>query len=202
MMSAQPNPEHARHFANLAQIASDGFYSQLLGAKANAILASIFQHPNNDNSFAYTTFLMEDNSVAGMLNGFTADQKQVIGNQTEQLILKYATWRFARYIAVGILLHDITNFIVKHLSKKDYYIQMVAIYPQFRGHGYSKTILNHAHEVAESYACNRLVLDVDERNSVAINAYHKFGFQIIDESNKIQFDGEPWGLLRMAKTVC
>jgi ribosomal protein S18 acetylase RimI-like enzyme len=201
MMPAQPEPEHARHFANLAQIASDQFYSQLLGSKANAILASTFQHPNNDNSYVFTNFLMADDSIAGMLNGFTAGQKQAIGNQTEWLILKYGTWRFLRYLTIGILLSDITDFIGKRLADGDYYIQMVAIYPQFRGRGYSKTILTFADEIAVSQGCNRLVLDVDERNTIAINAYRKVGFEVVGESKKTHIDGKPWGLLRMAKPI-
>ena len=201
MISAQPNLDDARHFANLAQIASDGFYSHLLGSRADAILASTFQHLNNDNSYELTNFLKVDNTIIGMLNGFTAKQKNRIGNQTEWLILKYGTWRFVRYLTIGIMFHAITDFIGKRLSDDDYYIQMVAIYPQFRGMGHSKTILQYAEYLALSQGCQGLVLDVDERNEIAINAYHKVGFEVVGESNKIHIDGKPWGLFRMRKTL-
>jgi ribosomal protein S18 acetylase RimI-like enzyme len=202
MIPAQSNSQDAQHFANLAQLASDSFFSELLGSKAESILASVFQHTNNDYSYAFTQFLMDGESVAGMLNGFTAKQKNAMKNQAEWLILKYATWRFVRYLVVGMMASEVTEFIGKNLSDGDYYIQMVAIYPQFRGRGHSKIILQQAEETALSLDCHRLVLDVDERNTPALNAYKKVGFTVVGESQKTQMGGDDtWGLLRMAKAI-
>lgn len=199
MIAAQPLADHATHFAKLAQIASDDLYTYLLGKRANDILASLFCQPENDNSYQFTHFLKDDGKIAGMVNAWTADEKRVNDRHNDKLMRRYAGWRYLRYLAVGLYLYNIAEFIGSNLSSNDFYIQMVAIYPQFRGRGHSKTLLHHAHELAVSQGCRRLVLDVDERNTVAIAAYSKVGFDVIAESKKITEDGVRWGMLRMAK---
>jgi len=201
MMTAEPTSDHAHHFANLAQIASDNLYIHLLGGRANEILASLFCEPTNDNSYQFTHFLQDGTDIAGMVNGWTADAKQTNDRHNSTLMRRYAGWRYLQYLAVGIYLSEITEFIGTNLHDGDYYIQMVAIYPQYRGQGHSKTLLKHIHDVALSHGCRRLVLDVDERNSVAIGAYHKVGFTVIDQSKKISDDGDRWGMYRMAKVI-
>ena len=62
-------------------------------------------------------------------------------------------------------------------------------------------ILNYAARLAAERGSSRLTLDVDERNAVAIAAYRRAGFKQIDESKKIQHQGESWGLLRLAKPL-
>lgn len=201
MIPGEATTDHARHFAQLAQMASDEFYTFLLGKKAEDILSSAYVYPDHDNSCTVTHFLVNDGEVMGMMNGYTAKQNQAHGNQTERLIMKYASWRILRYFVLGTLLYNITNFVGKNLQAGDYYIQMVAIYPQYRGKDYSKQLLNHAYQVAISQECQRLVLDVDERNTVAIGAYKKMGFEVIDQSKKIRESGQEWGILRMAVPI-
>lgn len=199
IISASSTTHHAEHFAKLAQIASDNLYTELLGSKANAILAATFEEPRNNNSFEVTHFLKQGDDIMGMINGYTAEQKLDFGDRSERLILKYGGWRYIRYLVLGLMLHDITGFIGNNLLSDDFYIQMVAIYPAFRGRGYSKLLLNHAQKLAERQDCRQLVLDVDERNHIAIAAYHKVGFKIITESKKILDEGSRWGILRMAR---
>lgn len=201
MIPATPTPDHADHFAGLAQIASDNLYTHLLGKQAHRILAGLFCKPDNDNSYQFTHFLQDSGHIAGMVNGWTTAQKQHNDRYNEQLVRHFAGWRYLQYISVGLYLSEVTEFIGTNLDDHDFYIQMVAIYPEFRGHGHSKKLLNHAHDLAVAQACRRLVLDVDERNSVAIRAYKKMDFTVIDESQKRKDDGIRWGMLRMAKSL-
>ncbi len=201
MLSAQASAEHAHHFANLAQIASDDLYTTLLGNRSKQVLEGTFQEPNNENSYDLTHFLCEGNDIIGMVNGFTSQQKQAIGNRTTSLTMKYAGWRFLQYIALGIYLSEITDFIGNNLEAGDYYIQMVAIYPQYRGQGHSKKLLAHAQNLAQKNNCQRLVLDVHNENTIAIHAYQRVGFTIIDKSKTIHVDGKPLSMFRMAKPL-
>lgn len=201
MLSAQASSEHAHHFANLAQIASDDLYTTLLGSRANRVLEGTFQESNNENSYDLTHFLYDGQDVIGMVNGFTRQEKQTIGHRTSSLTMKYAGWRFLQYMALGIYLSEIIDFIGNNLEAGDYYIQMVAIYPQYRGQGHSKKLLAYAQNLAQKNKCQRLVLDVHNENTIAINAYQRVGFTIIDESKTIHVDGKPLSMFRMAKPL-
>ena len=57
------------------------------------------------------------------------------------------------------------------------------VYPEFRGKGYSKEMLQH---MIDNYDLKQLYVDQD--NTIAINLYKKFGF-IIDD--KVNDDGKP-----------
>lgn len=201
LIPAQAAPDHARHFAQLAQIASDEFFSELLGKKANAVLESMFMQTDNDNSHSHTRFLQVDDEIAGMLTAYTAADARSHARRTMWLMLRYAGWRSLRFLAVSILYSDVLDFLGGNLEDGDFYIAMIAIYPPHRGRGYSKTILNYAARLAAERGASRLTLDVDERNTVAIAAYRRGGFEQIDESKKIHHQGESWRLLRMAKSI-
>lgn len=201
IISAHPTPDHANHFAQLAQIASDDLYTHLLGKQANRILESLFCKPDNDNSYQFTHFLQVDDRIAGMVNGWTTDQKHNNDRYNETLVRHFAGWRYLQYIGVGLYLSEITEFIGTNLEAGDFYIQMVALYPDFRGQGHSKTLLHHAHDMGVAQGCRRLVLDVDERNTVAIQAYRKDGFAVLDASKKRSDNGIRWGMLRMGKSI-
>ena len=201
LIPAQATPDHARHFARLAQIASDDLYLELFGKKANAVLESMFMQVNNDNSYSYTWFLPADDGIAGMLTAYTAAEARSHAGRTIWLMLRYAGRQFPRFLAVSIRFSGILDFVGSRLEADDFYISMLAIYQPYRGRGYSKAILNHAGRLARERGSSRLALDVDERNHIAIAAYHRVGFEQIDESRKIHHQGEPWGLLRLAKPV-
>ena len=201
LIPAQATPDHARHFVQLAQIAADDIFLELFGKKADAVLESMFMQTNNDNSYSYTSFLPVEGAVAGMLTAYTAEEARSHANRTMWLMLRYAGLQSLRFLAVSVLLGDILGFLGSNLEADDFYIAMVAIYPRFRRRGHSQAILNHAGRLAVQRGSSRLALDVDERNQIAIAAYHRAGFVQIDESKKIRHQGERWRLLRLAKPV-
>lgn len=201
LIPAQPTPDQARHFAQLAQIASDDFFSELFGKRANTVLTAMFMQDRNDFSYRYASFLQVDDSPAGLLAAYTAADARAHSNRTAWLMMRHAGWQALRFLAVSILLRDLLDFMGNHLETKDFYIAMIAIYPPYRRQGHSKTILRYAQNRARAHGCSRLALDVDERNAIAIRAYQRVGFVQIAESKKIQQEGERWGLLRLVKPI-
>ena len=198
-MLAQPSSEQAAHFARLAQIASDQFFSHLFGPRAQTVLSSMFQEPDNENSHAHTTFLQEGGAIAGMLHAYPAIEARRCARRSIWLYLRYASWQLPRALAVGLRLSNIMEFLGSDLDDGDFYIAMLAIYPQFRRRGHSKTLLNHAEDLAVSHNCSRLALDVDERNQIARAIYCRAGFQQIAQSKKVDLEGERFAILRLAK---
>jgi len=199
LLKAEPKSEYAAHFARLAQIASDQFFTHIFGSRADAVLESMFRQRDNDLSHAYTSFLLEDGRIAGMLHAYSAADARRYATRSNWLYLRYAALQIPRFLAIGFLLRDILDFLGSNLDDGDFYVAMLAIYPSYRGLGHSKTLLNQAERLAAARGCSRLTLDVDERNHIALAAYQRTGFKQIAQSKRVKLSDENWGLLRLAK---
>ncbi len=204
LLAGQPKPAQAAHFAILAQMASDDLFTTLFGARASTVLEALFLEARNDFSHSHTSFLLADDAdraIAGMLHAYPALVAQATARRTLMLLLRFARFQAPRLLAMAFLLRDILDFLGEYLEQDDFYISMLAIYPQFRGAGLSKALLTQAHRLAASNYCARLVLDVDESNTVARAAYAAAGFQQIDASNEVGLGGDSIKLLRLAKPI-
>ena len=199
IVAVQPSPEHARHFANLAQMAGDDLFTQMLGGRADVMLRAMFGRDDNDFSHRHATFLAEGDEIAGMLHGYAAPEAQ--DSRTTRLMLRYALWQLPRFLAVALFLGDVLEFMGKDLADDDFYIAFLAVYPAYRGRGLSQTLLQCAEARARERGCSRLALDVDSRNRIAINAYDKWGFETIAKSKQVSHAGERFGVQRMAKDL-
>jgi len=201
IIPAHATSEQSRHFSQLAQIASDDLFTDLFGSRATDVLKFMFLQASNDFSHRYTCFLMAAEDIAGMIHAYPAEQASSQQTRTVWLLLRQARWQIPRFLAVAILLGDILSFPGSNLERGDFYIAFLSLYPQYHGRGHSRMLLNHAQSQAAAHGLSRLVLDVDERNHIAISAYHGAGFQQIAASKKIRFQSQRWGLLRLAKPV-
>lgn len=201
LIKAEPTAAHAAHFARLAQIASDQFYSHLFGSRGQTVLESMFLQRDNDCSYIYTRFLLEGNSIVGMLHAYPAADARQQAARSTRLYLRHAAWQIPRALALGFVLRDLLEFLASNLDDGDLYIAMLAIYQPYRGQGHSKTLLMQAERLAAARGLTRLALDVDERNRIALAAYSRAGFEQIAQSKKVKLEGESWGLLRLAKPL-
>ncbi len=198
---AAPTADEARHFAQLAQIAGDDVFTHLFGSRARAVLEAMFLLRDNDSSHAHTTFLHEDEAIAGMLQACPAAVARRRETRTLWLYLRYAAWQIPRALVVGFLLRDLLDFLGGSLEDDDFYILFLAIYPAYRGRGHSKTLLQEAERLAAFHDCSRLTLDVDEGNDIARAAYARAGFLQIARSKEVEIEGERHRLLRLAKPI-
>ena len=201
IVAAQANDEQAGHFYELAQMAADDLFSELVGGRAAPMLQAMYLRGDNDLSHACAHFLVVDDAIAGMLHAYPARQAKVHEMRTLWLYLRFARWGALRFLLVALALRQIMAFLGQNLEDDDFYISFLAVYPQYRGRGYSKALLAHALELAQGFSCSRLVLDVDERNTVARAAYERVGFQQVDESDVARLGDEEFRILRLAKPV-
>lgn len=190
---------HAQHFIRLAQMAGDDIFTTLLGNRAAPALEAMFLREDNDFSFRHTTLLSDGAAIAGMLHGCSA--REANDKRTSWLFLRHAGWQLPRLLAIGLMLGPILDFVGSNLDDDDFYISFLAIDPAYRGRGLSQILLEHARRLTLESRCTRLTLDVDERNHIAIGAYHKAGFVRVAASKRIRQGGDHWGLLRLAKTL-
>ena len=201
LAAAKPTKEHASHFAQLAQIASDDMFTHLFGARARAVLEEMFPLRDNDGSHVHTTFLLDGEAVAGMLHAYPAAIARQSETRTLWLYLRYAAWQVPRALTVGFLLRDILGFLGGNLADDDFYIAFLAIYPSYRGRGHSKTLLKEAERLAVLQGSSSLTLDVDERNHIARAAYDRVGFKQIAHSKEVALEGERFAVLRLSKPI-
>lgn len=201
IVPAQPAATQVRHFYQLSQMASDDLYTGLFGARASTVLQSMFVRADNDFSYENTRFLALDEDYVGMLHAYPARYTKAHVWRNLWLLLRYAGLEVFRFMAAAIALRDIFAFMEQHLNSTDFYIAMLAVYPSYRGCGYSKALLAQANHLAAVQACERLALDVDEGNAIARAAYLKAGFEQVAESMLVQLGGESLRVLRMAKPV-
>lgn len=200
-IAAQANRDHAQHFYELAQMASDDLFTHLFGERARAVLQAMFLREDNEFSHRHTRFLLADGEIAGMLHGFPSGEAQAHGGRSLWLMLRHAQLQVMRFFIAAVILRDILGFIGEGLDPDDYYISMLAIYPRYRGRSYSKSLLAEAERLAAQRNCLRLALDVDERNAVARVAYRRAGFEQIGESKEVNIEDERLRMLRLAKPV-
>ena len=198
---AKANAEQARHFYELAQMAADDLFTELVGSRAKPMLKAMYLRGDNDLSYSYAHFLAAEDAIAGLLHAYPARQAKLHEMRTLWLYLRFARWGALRFVAVALALRQVMAFLGQNLDEDDFYISFLAVYPQYRGRGYSKALLTQALELAQGFSCARLVLDVDERNTVARAAYERVGFQQVDASDVARLGDEEFRILRMAKPV-
>ena len=199
LVPADATIDDSRHFSRLTQMAGDDVFTELLGNRAETVLEALLLREDNEFSFRHTTLLLDGAAIAGMLHAHAA--REANDSRLTRLLLRYAGWQLPRLLAVGFILSTIFDFLGSHLDDDDFYIAFLAVEPAFRKRGLSQILLDHAQKLARERRCTRLTLDVDDRNHVAISAYHKAGFVQIAASKKIRQGGKRWGLLRLAKTL-
>ena len=201
LIPARPTHEDARHFADLAQIAADQLFTELVGSRANALLRGMYLRADNENSHRHCMFIRVDGEVAGMIHAQSAMSMQAHRTRSFLLMLWLAGRGLPRFLLMMLLLGELLSFAGENLEDGDFYITFVALYPQFRGRGLSKALLRHAEDSARRDDCKRLALDVDAKNAVAIGAYERVGFRRIAASAVKELGGETVQLLRMAKDL-
>ena len=68
-------------------------------------------------------------------------------------------------------------------------LQAIAILPEYRGKGFARQLLDEAARVAAEAGTNRVALQVEEVNSVALRAYTRNGFVEADRRPYVHFPG-------------
>lgn len=201
LVAARPTAADARHFANLAQIASDQLFSQLFGGRAIPLLQGMFLREDNEFSCRHCTFIQHDGETAGLIHAHSAATSQAQELRSFLLMLRLAGWQLPRFFLMLLMLRGLLGFAGQRLAADDYYITFVALYPAFRGRGLSKRLLAHVEESALRESCARLVLDVAADNAIAIAAYQRVGFQQINASSIVKDGDKAVQLLRLAKDL-
>ncbi len=179
----RPTASDAAAFAELADMAAGGLFGSLLGRRALEIVARVYRHPANELSFEQTHFCEEDGSIAGMVNGYFGRHAKELRRGTARWFARHAGWRLIRAAAVALPRARVFAFMDR-LAPDAYYIQELAVFPDRRGQGLGRVLLESVEETAREAGAASLELDVETGNDVAIALYEGFGFQAAATSPK------------------
>jgi ribosomal protein S18 acetylase RimI-like enzyme len=200
--AALPTPDDAVHFAELGNMASHDLMVNLVGRHYRRVMASMFLHNDNLFSYPFSHFVIVDGKIAGVLYAFSQEQKAALNGKTSLLMLRRVGLMFPRTLWVQFGIQSLFNWM-DTLPAHSYYIQCLAVYPEFRGQGISKRLLAKADELARQAQCKALELDAETTNMVAMNAYKKHGMEITATSPVVysRIQKREICLYRMVKTL-
>lgn len=196
---ATRNPADADAFARLADAASGGTFRLLLGRRSRDFLRSAFLEPGHELGFPRVTFVVADETIAGMLVAADGRRRATESKTTRQVVLRHAGWALPRMAIVALLLAPALR-AQEQVEENDYYVQMVAVEPRWRRSGLGRFLMGHAEQQAKARGCARIALDVEATNVPAITLYRSLGYQDVFTS------GRPWLInkpptIRMAKAI-
>jgi ribosomal protein S18 acetylase RimI-like enzyme len=194
--------EDAAHFAELGNMASHDLMADLVGRNYRKIMASLFLKDDNLFGRVFSHFAVADGQTAGLLYSFSEKHKAALNSRTSRLMLQRMGLMLPRMLWVQARLQPLFDFM-DALPMHAYYIQCLAVYPEFRGRGISKDLLKKADELARQAMCRTVELDTEITNTIAINAYRQHGMEITATSPTVysRIQKREICLYRMVKTL-
>jgi len=172
------DPADAGAFADLAALASGDLAPVLYGGRGSRMFQGMFLQPKNLSTYHKAFIAAVDGESAGMLLGFTWREQEAENEATD--------WLHARYLGLRTLW---TMFVLAGTPRwfgrafeGEYYINYLAVYPDYRGLGLGIRLLDRAEEAALASGCAALSLDVEFSNEPAISLYRKHGFHVTKEA--------------------
>lgn len=152
------------------------YFPELFGKGAHA-LQWLFIKRANLFSYAHTYFIEVEGANAGMLLGYDWKTKKRENLRTGALLLKAVG---PRMFAKSRQLMNFNRKIGK-IPPRSYYISDIAIYPEFRGKGLGKRLMETAEKEAKDAGARVIVLDVEKENKGAVEFYKKLDFAVREE---------------------
>lgn len=199
---AQPNLEAAAHYADLMEMAAQGLFKQWLGGAAASLAQKMYLMEGTQHSYDITYVAWVDDQIAGMISVCTGDYHRRSEAATSAIFMhSFSFWwhlirHFIWFIRFSYAMRPLEN-----IPLDAFYVNMIAVYPQFRGQGIGRALLAYGEERAQRQACRTYELDVDMRNVAAINLYKSIGMERQKSSYDVKYQGDKIHFDRMVKPL-
>ncbi|MCG8056372.1 MAG: GNAT family N-acetyltransferase [Candidatus Thiodiazotropha endolucinida] len=190
---AKPEFEEGLKFAHYLDQAAEGFFRAMLGPDSEAILASAFIDSDNSLSYEHVIFAEIDKKTVGMSSSFSEQQQRKFSDEPLQRAAKKNAIRLK---LLRILFSPIWR-ILETIPEGDYYIQGIAIDPEFRGRGIGSLLMDDIESRAKADGFSRLSLDVSAKNEGARRLYKRLG--MVESSTWPSSKILPTVFIRMSK---
>jgi ribosomal protein S18 acetylase RimI-like enzyme len=192
---AKPKFEEGLQFAQYLDQAAEGFFRTMLGRQSDSIIATAFIESGHSLSYENVIFVEVDKKIVGMSSAFSGKQQQKFSDEP----LKQAAKRKAIRLWLMQILFAPLWRILETIPEDDFYVQGIAIDPEYRGAGIGSLLMSDIEKRAKASGSKRLSLDVSAKNSGARRLYNRFG--MVDSSMWPNSRFLPTILIRMSKNL-
>ena len=119
---------------------------------------------------------------------------------TENMYLSaFDSGNFYGFTALGDAADEKAGFITLTVAGDTADINDIFVFPEFRGKGFGKTLVEKAREFLAGAGVKKIFLEVRRSNAAAKNLYLSAGFNVFSERKRYYSDGED--ALCMAKEI-
>ncbi|MET0080903.1 MAG: GNAT family N-acetyltransferase, partial [Candidatus Thiodiazotropha lotti] len=151
--------------------AAEGFFRIMLGRESESIIATAYIDRGHSLSYEHVIFAEVDTKIVGMSSSFSEKQQRMFSEAPLQSAAKRNAIRLK---LMRILFAPIWR-ILETIPEGDFYVQGLAIEPEFRGAGIGSLLMKDIENQAKASGSNRLSLDVSAKNDGARRLYKRFG---------------------------
>ena len=137
------------------------------------VIEKFFKQPKNALSYQYADVAEDKNGIAGLVLSFPWDFVPKLNKPiVEKLPGIYKSSR-----------EDFKNKVIPMIKTREampneYYVDSVAVYPEYRGHGIASKLLKVAKIKSSTYGFDKMSLIVKPENKKAISLYKNHGYSV------------------------
>ncbi|KAF2957232.1 hypothetical protein AS159_09380 [Thermotoga sp. Ku-13t] len=190
---SRAEPREAQEFVELTLMSGEKFLETLFGLNVEDILRRLYVEASNLFRHECCVFARSEQKIVGMMLGYDHSYAKKNRLRTGKLLIEQ----------LGLLklfrLIKLDRALGKH-EKGEFYLSNFAIYPQYRGKGFGKEMLEYCLDWAKKLGCSTMRLDVEKDNEIAMRLYSKMGFEVEREST-IKLANRTFEFLRMCRTI-
>jgi len=172
--------DDADDFSRLLLLSGPDVTVFFFGPNAGDVAKCLFRQPRNLFSFEHSHFIEVNGRTAGMVLGYSWEQKEREEGHFGWLLLKYMKWRVFTKIPSWLRARKLED-----IEEDGYYIASIAIYPECRGLGLGTKLLSEIEQEAWETS-GKIVLDVETHNHKAIKLYQRLGYAIVTPAFRIK----------------
>jgi ribosomal protein S18 acetylase RimI-like enzyme len=167
---------------HLIHIAKGRFTDYQFGSDAKNVLNQLFIRPKNRLSHQFADIAgvngKIDGKIAGLLLSYPGSRlKQVNEFTGRQMVTICGVIGFVRYM------RKVLPFIFcsgAEAEADEYFINVVAVMPDFQGKGIGTHLMRYAEEKARAEGLRKCALSVEIENHRARYLYERLGFQVVN----------------------
>jgi ribosomal protein S18 acetylase RimI-like enzyme len=151
------------------------YYTAYAGSPRRALelLQSVFAEPGHAASYDCCTVAYVNTELVGVVSGFPVEVGDALSRRFIRLTLpKLPPWRWP-----GTFRHlRAAGHVAPSPPPGAYYVDALAVAPNWRRRGIARRLLDEAHEQARTAGLDRLALDTGLQNADARRLYEAYGF--------------------------
>jgi ribosomal protein S18 acetylase RimI-like enzyme len=149
-------------------------------AEVRRVIENYYKQPKNVLSYQYADVVEDKNGIAGLILSFPWEFVPRLSKPIlEELPEKY-----------GADHEKLTNNVISIINTKEaksdeYYVDSIAVYPEYTGQGIANELLKVARIKSSTYGFDRMSLIVKPANKRAVTLYREHGYEASPSSRDI-----------------